>query len=126
MKSMGMSKFHRIINALDKISITLSIWCMSYMAYTNEKYVASIIIFVFSFVFWVIILKNYKNKPWGNKVMDIFLIVMLFSGFFNDEHPLYFGAIVVTSILIDLAYFLYFDYCNIKRELLKNRQIKKN
>lgn len=122
-----MSIFHKIISALDKISTTVLIWCVSYMEYTKEKYVVSIIALIFSFVFLAVLLKDYKSKPWGNKVMDIFLVVMLIGGFvdgeYNDEFPLYFGAGGIIAILIDLVFFLYIDYCDIKQKI-KSKDIQ--
>lgn len=116
-----MSIFHKIINALDKISAVVLVWCLSYMEYSKEKYVASIIALIFSFVFLVVLLKDYKSKPWGNKVMDIFLVVMLIGGFvdgeYNDEFPLYFGVVGIITVLIDLVFFLYIDCCDIKQKI---------
>ena len=122
-----MSVFHKIINALDKISAVVLVWCLSYMEYSKEKYVASIIALIFSFVFLVVLLKDYKSKPWGNKVMDIFLVVMLIGGFvdgeYNDEFPLYFGVVGIITVLIDLVFFLYIDYCDIKQRI-KSKDIQ--
>lgn len=112
-----MSMFHKIINALDKISVVVFIWCMSYMGYTKGKYVLSAIILIFSFVLLVVLLKHYKNKPFGNKVMDVFVILMSFWGFVNYESPMYLGVTLITVGIIDLVYFLYIDYCCIRQKL---------
>jgi len=112
-----MGIFHKIINALDKVSVVIFIWCMSYMGYTKGKYVLSAITLIFSFVLLVVLLKHYKNKPFGNKVMDVFVILISFWGFVNDESPMYLGVTLITVGIIDMVYFLYIDYCCIKQKL---------
>lgn len=85
------------------------------MGYTNGKIVLSLITLFFSFAFFIYLCKNFRNKPFGNKVIDIFVITMCIIGFANSEETTLLGGMTIITALIDLIYFMYIDYCDIKR-----------
>ena len=99
----------------DKISITAFICSLSYMGYTNGKIVLSLITLFCSFAFFIYLCKYYKHKPFGNKVIDVFVITMCVNGFANSEEITLIGGTTIIAALIDLVYFLYIECCDIKR-----------
>ena len=85
------------------------------MGYTNGKIVLSLITLFCSFAFFIYLCKYYKHKPFGNKVIDIFVITMCIIGFANSEDITLIGGTTFIAALIDLVYFLYIEYCDIKQ-----------
>ncbi|OYP63632.1 hypothetical protein [Prevotella sp. P3-122] len=110
-----MKALTNVLCLLDKISITAFICSLSYQGYTNGKNVLSLITLFSAFAFFVYLCRYYKNKPFGNKIIDIFVITMCTIDFANSEDiPLIDGTTIIAA-LIDLFLFLYLDYCEIKR-----------
>lgn len=111
MKGLGL-----FLNILDKMSITAFMCSLSYSGYTNGKLGLSIISLCLSFCFLIYLLKHYRNKPFGNNVIDVFVIIMCLLGFINSEYPIYIGLTAIVAALIDLVYFLYLDHCHVKQK----------
>lgn len=103
------------LSILDKVSITAFICSLSYIGYSNGKIVLSLITLFCSFAFFVYLCKYYKNKPFGNKFIDAFVIIMCVIGFINSESITIVSGTTIMAALIDLVYFLYIEYCDIKR-----------
>ena len=116
-----MNAIKKFLSITNKISITIFIWCLSYMGYESGKIILSVIMLLWSFAVIAILWKKYKNKPFGNKVMDIFVITMCISGFADSEEITFAGVITFITAFIDLAFFLFLDYCDIKRFNRLNR-----
>ena len=110
-----MKALTKVLSLLDKISITAFICSLSYQGYTNGKNVLSLITLFSAFAFFVYLCRYYRNKPFGNKIIDIFVITMCTIEFANSEDIPLIGGTTIIAALIDLIFFLYLDYCEIKR-----------
>ena len=110
-----MKALTKVLSLLDKISITAFICSLSYQGYTNGKNVLSLITLFSAFAFFVYLCRYYRNKPFGNKIIDIFVITMCIIDFANSEDIPLIGGTAIIAALIDLFFFLYLDYCEIKR-----------
>ena len=110
-----MNLLNKFLSIIDKISITVFICCLSYMGYVNGKYVLSFITLLIAFVYFICLCKYYRNKPFGNKVLDVFAITMCIIGFAYSEDPTLIGCITLIAALIDLVYFWFIYYCDKKQ-----------
>ncbi|MDE5787820.1 MAG: hypothetical protein K2H79_04675 [Bacteroidaceae bacterium] len=117
-----MNTLAKVLSIADKVSIALFIWSFALLRYTRGDIVSPIVLSVVSLLFLIYLFKNSKNKPWGSKIMDCFVIVMFVLGFVEAEdlsleEPslIVVGVVTVLAALIDLFYYLYLEYYDFKQ-----------
>ncbi|MDE7166736.1 MAG: hypothetical protein K2O17_06880 [Bacteroidaceae bacterium] len=117
-----MTTLAKVLSIADKVSIALFVWSFALLRYTRGDTVSPIVLSVVSLLFLIYLFKNSKNKPWGSKIMDCFVIVMFVLGFVEAEdlsleEPslIVVGVVTVLAALIDLFYYLYLEYYDFKQ-----------
>lgn len=75
-----------------------------------RRYVLSLITLLISFTYFIYLCNFYRNKPFGNKFLDVIAITMCIIGFAYSEDTTLIGCITLIAALIDLVYF-WFLYC---------------
>ena len=117
-----MTTLAKVLSIADKVSIALFVWSFALLRYTRGDTVSPIVLSVVSLLFLIYLFKNSKNKPWGSKIMDCFVIVMFVLGFVEAEdlsleEPslIVVGVVTVLAALIDLFYYLYLEYYDFSR-----------
>lgn len=103
------------LSVADKLGVTVFICSLSYTGYANGKMALSLFTLLCAVAFFVYLCKYFRHKPFGNKVVDVFAITMCVIGFEHSEGITLIGGATFIAALIDLGYFLYIDYCDIKR-----------
>lgn len=118
-----MTTFAKVLSIADKVSIALFVWSFALLRYTRGDIVSPIVLSAVSLLFLIYLFKSSKNKPWGSKIMDCFVIVMCVLGFVEEENLsleepalIVVGVVTVLAALIDLLYHLYLEYCDFKQK----------
>ena len=114
-KHLEMGALKIFLSVADKLGVTVFICSLSYTGYANGKMALSLFTLLCAVAFLVYLCKYFRHKPFGNKVVDVFAITMCVIGFEHSEGITLIGGATFIAALIDLGYFLYIDYCDIKR-----------
>lgn len=117
-----MTTLAKVLSVADKVSIALFVWSFALLSYTRGDIVSPIVLSAVSLLFLIYLFKNSKNKPWGSKIMDCFVIVMFVLSFVEAEdlsleEPslIVVGVVTVLAAFIDLLYYLYLEHYDFKQ-----------
>lgn len=117
-----MTTFAKVLSVADKVSIVLFVWSFALLRYTRGDIVSPIVLSAVSLLFLIYLFKSSKNKPWGSKIMDCFVIIMCVLGLVEAEdlsleEPslIVVGVVTFLAAFIDLLYYLYLEYYDFKQ-----------
>lgn len=117
-----MTTFAKVLSVADKVSIALFVWSFALLRYTRGDIVSPLVLSAVSLLFLIYLFKSSKNKPWGSKIMDCFVIIMCVLGLVEAEdlsleEPslIVVGVVTFLAAFIDLFYYLYLEYYDFKQ-----------